>query len=134
MISQILAINASGGYCLSNFYFPPNGSTSKTMKNVFLFHLKSYFRSWDVQIFIFSSSPLFSLVSHCFRGWLKKKSKITCEFALHTYMIELWISPGCSYKFTNIVYVQQEKSQHLLYYNNIRSTQFYKTLQSHMFM
>ena len=29
--------------------------------------------------------------------------------------------PGCSYEF-NVVYVQREKSQYLLYYNNIWST------------
>ena len=46
---------------LSNFYFSPNNSTSKAMKNVFLFHLKSSFLSRDIQIFIFSSSPLFFL-------------------------------------------------------------------------
>ena len=44
-----------------NFYFSPNDSSSKIMKNVFLFHLKSSFRSRDIQIFVFSSSPLFSL-------------------------------------------------------------------------
>ena len=32
-------------YFLSIFYFPPNDSPSETMKNVFLFHLKSSFRS-----------------------------------------------------------------------------------------
>ena len=32
---------------LSNFYFLPNDSPSKTVK-YFLFHLKSSFRSWDI--------------------------------------------------------------------------------------
>ena len=41
-----------------------------------LFHLKSSFRSWDIQIFVFSSSPLFFPVSHCFRGWFKKNVKV----------------------------------------------------------
>ena len=45
---------------LSNFYFSPNDSPSKIIKNVFLFHLKSSFCSWDIQIFVFPSSPLFS--------------------------------------------------------------------------
>ena len=54
-------------YFSSNFYFLPDDSLSKTMKNV-LFHLKSYFRSQDIQIFVFSAFPLFFLVSHCFRG------------------------------------------------------------------
>ena len=38
-----------------------------TIKNV-LFHLKSYFRSEDIQIFVFSAFPLFFPVSHFFRG------------------------------------------------------------------
>ena len=62
-------------YFLSQFYFSLNNSPSKTMKN-FLFHLKSSFRSRDIQIFVFLSSPLFSPVSHCFRGWWK----ITLKF------------------------------------------------------
>ena len=36
---------------------------------------------------------------------------------------ESWISLGCSHEF-NVVYVQREKSQYLLYYNNIWSTHF----------
>ena len=48
-------------YISLNFYFSPNDSSSKIMKNVFLFHLKSSFRSRDIQIFVFLSSPLFSL-------------------------------------------------------------------------
>ena len=32
-------------YFLPNFYFSPNDSPSKTMKKVFLFHLRSSFRS-----------------------------------------------------------------------------------------
>ena len=35
-------------YLLSNFYFSPNDSPSKTMKNVFLFHIKRSFRSRDI--------------------------------------------------------------------------------------
>ena len=63
-------------YISLNFYFSPNDSSSKIMKNVFLFHLKSSFRSRDIQIFVFSSSPLFFPVSHCFRGWFKKNLKV----------------------------------------------------------
>ena len=63
-------------YFLSNFYFWPNDSPSKTMKNVFLFHLKSSFHSQDIQIFVYSSSPPFFPVSHCFRGWFKKNLKV----------------------------------------------------------
>ena len=62
-------------YFLSNFYFSPNDNPSKAMKNVFLFHLKSSFRTWDIQIFVLLSSPLFYPVSHCSRGWSKKNLK-----------------------------------------------------------
>ena len=61
-------------YFLSNFYFSPNHSPSKTMKNV-LFHLKISFRSQDIQIFVFSSSHFFP-VSQCLRGWSKKNLQI----------------------------------------------------------
>ena len=60
---------------LSIFHFSPNDSPSKTMKNVF-FHLKSYFHSQDIQIFVLLSSPLFFPLSHCLRGWSKKNLKI----------------------------------------------------------
>ena len=46
-------------YISLNFYFSPNDSPPKIMINVFLFHLKSSFRSRDIQIFVFWSSPLF---------------------------------------------------------------------------
>ena len=61
---------------LSNFYFSPNDSPSKTMKNVFLFHLKSSFHSQDVKLFVYLSSPLFFPVSHCFWGSFKKNLKV----------------------------------------------------------
>ena len=40
------------------FIFSPNDSPSKTMKSVFLFHLKSSFRPRDIQIFVIFSLPL----------------------------------------------------------------------------
>ena len=43
------------------FIFSPNNSPSKTMKK-FLFHLKSCFRSRDIQIFV-----IFSLLFHTFQ-------------------------------------------------------------------
>ena len=46
-------------------------------------------------------------------------------FGFSTYLIKSWISPGCSYNF-QAVYVQQEKTQYLLYYSNIWSTHFQK--------
>ena len=48
----------------------------KKYEKCFLFHLKSSFRSWDIQVFVFSSSPLFLPVSHCFSGWSKKNLKV----------------------------------------------------------
>ena len=53
---------------------------------------------------------------------LKKKREYLLSVLL-TYLIESWISPGCSYEF-NVAYVQREKSQYLLYYNNVWSTHF----------
>ena len=47
----------------------------KLIKSVLL-HLKSYFRSEDIQIFVFSAFPLFFPVSHCFRGWIKRNLKV----------------------------------------------------------
>ena len=37
---------------------------------------KKPFRSQDIHIFLFPSSPLFLLVSHCFRGWFKINLKV----------------------------------------------------------
>ena len=45
------------------------------MKNVFLFHLKSIFHSWDIQIFVFPSSSLF-LVNYSIRGWSRTNFKV----------------------------------------------------------
>ena len=39
------------------FIFSPNDSPLKTMKNVFLFHLKSSFRSGNIQFFVIFSRP-----------------------------------------------------------------------------
>ena len=55
----------------------------------------------------------------------KEKKIISVENLLQicsvylTYLIESWISPGCSYEL-NTVYVQREKSQFLLYYYSIK--------------
>ena len=58
------------------FIFSPNDSPSKTMKKCFLFHRKSYFRSRDIQFFVFLSFPLFLPVGLCFRGWSKINLKV----------------------------------------------------------
>ena len=69
-------IKACVRYLLSNFSLAPNDSPSKTMKTVFLFHLKTYFCSGDVKMFVFSSFLLFLNVIHCFSGWSKKNLKV----------------------------------------------------------
>ena len=53
-----------------------NKTYSNNIFDVTRCNLKSSFRSWEIQIFVFSSSPLFSLVSHYFRGWSKKNNKV----------------------------------------------------------
>ena len=53
------------------FVFLTKWQPFKNYEKCFLFHLKSSFRSRDIQIFVFLSSPLFLPVSHCFRGWSK---------------------------------------------------------------
>ena len=60
---------------LPNFYFQPNDSPSKTMKNVFYLFWKAYFIPFS-EIFVFSSSPLFLPVSHWGRGCLKINLKV----------------------------------------------------------
>ena len=53
------------------FIFPPNDSPSKTMK-CFLFHLRSSFHSWDIQIFVF----LTSLSAIALKGDSRKTLKV----------------------------------------------------------
>ena len=62
-------------YFLSIF-FCTKWQSFKNHKKCFLFHLKSSFRSQDIQIFVFSSSPLFLPVSHCFIGWVEENLKV----------------------------------------------------------
>ena len=42
------------------FFFLPNDSVSKIMKNVFLFHLKSSFPPWDIDFFVIFSLPFYT--------------------------------------------------------------------------
>ena len=58
------------------FLFFTKRWTFKNYERCFLFYLKSSFRSRDIQIFVFPSSPLFLPVSHCFRGWSKINLKV----------------------------------------------------------
>ena len=43
---------------------------------IFLLHLKNSFHSWDIQIFVFPSLPLFLPVTHHFRAWSKINLKV----------------------------------------------------------
>ena len=58
------------------FLFLAKWQPFKNYEKCFLFHLKSSFRSQDIQIFVFPSSPLFLPVSHCFRAWSKINLKV----------------------------------------------------------
>ena len=66
---------------------------------------------WKIQIifYIFRIRPLCTPTCPGGPGY----DDIVCEFALLcvilTYLIESWISPGCSYEF-NVVYMQREIS------------------------
>ena len=51
-------------------------NTSGGLLLMALFRLKSSFRSRDIQIFVFPSSPLFLNVGHCFRRWSKINIKV----------------------------------------------------------
>ena len=62
--------------------------------------------------------------------WKVSVENLTCAISITnllcvflTYVIEPWISPGCSYEF-HVIYMQREKSQYLLNYNSIQSTHF----------
>ena len=59
-------------YYFIKFLFFTKWQPFKNCEKCFLFHRNSSFRSRDIQIFVFLSSP----VSHCFRGWSKKNLKI----------------------------------------------------------
>ena len=49
---------------------------SKNDEKCFLFHVKSSFRSQDIYVFMLTSSPHFSPVSHCWKSRLKIMFKI----------------------------------------------------------
>ena len=60
----------------SNFYFFTKWDSFKNYEKCFLFHLKSSFRSGDIQIFVLLFFPLFLPVGHCFGGWSKINLKV----------------------------------------------------------
>ena len=73
--NNLLLFKACVSYFLSNFYFSPNDSPSKTMK-IFFISSKKLFLFLRYSNFVFLSSTLFLPVSHCFRGWSKIDIKV----------------------------------------------------------
>ena len=71
---DLIKVKDGARYFLTIFYFSPNYSPLKTMR-CFLFHLKNYFHSRDIQVFLCRSSLLFLPVSDCLRA----SSKINLE-------------------------------------------------------
>ena len=84
--------------CLLFFIFSPNDSPSETVK-MFIFLVKTSFRSWDIffaffvlQSYVFPSSPLFLLVSYCFRGRSKINLKVYDVInCLNKYLIKHFV-------------------------------------------
>ena len=48
----------------------------KTYEKCFLFHRKRFFRSQEIQIFVFLPCTLFPPVNHCLKRWLKINPKV----------------------------------------------------------
>ena len=78
LIKIVQVIKSCVRYFLTNFYFSPNDSPSKTMKNVkgWFKSFKSSFRCRDIQFLVLPPSPLFLSVSHCFVAWSKTNLKV----------------------------------------------------------
>ena len=125
-----LKLKACVRYFLTNFYFSPNDSPSKTMKDVFSFQLKSSFCSRDIYFFVFPPSPLFLPVSYCFRAW----SKINMQanpwhhklFHIHLFfwIWEVWKGRG---KITTKIWISRERKE-LLKITKIWISQEWKEL------
>ena len=60
----------------SNLFFFTKWEPFKNYEKCLLFHLKSSFRSRDIQFFVFLSFTLSSPVDHFFRGWSKINLKV----------------------------------------------------------
>ena len=58
------------------FHFFTKWQPLDISEKCFLLYLKNSFRSQDIQIFVFLSSPLFPPVSHCFSGCSKINLKV----------------------------------------------------------
>ena len=62
--------------CFIKFSFLTKWYLFKNYEKCFLFHLKTFFCCRDIQIFVFSSSPLFSPVQRCLGGWSMINHKV----------------------------------------------------------
>ena len=62
--------------CFLSYFISHQMIALQKLRKMFLFHLKSSFRSRDIQFFVFPFSSFFLSVSHCFRGWSKINLKV----------------------------------------------------------
>ena len=78
----ILILKACVCYFYQFFYFFNQMIVLQKLWKVLFVLSKNPFRSWDIQIFVFPSLPLFRPVGYCFRGWsvinLKLYDAINC--------------------------------------------------------
>ena len=74
-VSSFLALKLVSAIFKQIFIFHQMIALQKFWK-MFLVHLKSFFHSRDIQIFVFPSSPLSLPVSHCLRTWYKINLKV----------------------------------------------------------
>ena len=72
--TEILVLSLKA--CVCYFFIKILFSTRWWSFKMFFILSKKLFRSRDIQIFVYLSSPLFFPVSHCFRGWFKKNLKV----------------------------------------------------------
>ena len=70
-VKKITLLKACVHFFLTYFCFSPSDNPSKNYDRCCLFRLKSFFRFWVIQLFVFPFSPVFLLASHCFRAWSK---------------------------------------------------------------
>ena len=68
-------ISFKGLWVAKNF-FRPESVPLNNYEKCFLFHLKSSFRSQDIQFLYFQLPFIFYLVSHWLRGWFKINRKV----------------------------------------------------------
>ena len=63
-------------YLPTIFSYLTNRNFFKKFEKCYLFHLKSHLCSRGIQLFVFLSSPLYSLVGWCSTRWLKMNCKV----------------------------------------------------------